>query len=336
MSRSALLEATVSTPPGVNRRTFLQFCAAVTATLALPEAMTGTVAHALSATVASGRRVPVVWLAFQDCTGDTESFLRSFDPSVTSLLFDVISLDYHESLMAPSGADAVARLDTVVGEGGFICIVEGSIPTAAGGAYCTIGGRTALSIAQEVCPRALVNVAAGTCSVDGGISAARPNPTRATGIQGAVPNAPNVINMPGCPVNGVNVVAALVHYLTLGSPPPVDSDGRPLFAYGREIHEEGNCERYQFYEADLFVRSWGDAGSRKGWCLKEMGCNGPDTRANCFQRNWNQVSWPIGAGAVCIGCTSPGFWDENTPFFSESGGGEGRAEGDEHEHEDDD
>jgi hydrogenase small subunit len=332
MSRSVHRESTVLTPPGVSRRTFLSFCAAVTAALALPEALSVNVAQALTTAVASGRRVPVAWLAFQDCTGDTESFLRSFDPSVTTLLFDVISLDYHESLMVPSGAGAVARLDGMVAEGGFVCIVEGAIPLGANGAYCTIGGRTALSIARQVCPKALVNVAAGTCSVDGGIVAARPNPTRATGIRGAVPNAPNVINMPGCPVNGVNLVAALVHYLTFKALPPMDSNRRPLFAYGKEIHEEGNCDRYRFYEADLFVRAWGDAGSRKGWCLKEMGCNGPDTRANCFQRNWNQTSWPIGAGAVCIGCTSPGFWDENTPFFS-GGGGEG---GDDGEHEDDD
>ena len=67
-------------PHGVSRRAFLGFCSAVTAALALPEAMTPRIAHA----VASAPRLPVVWLATQDCTADTESFLRSVDPGVGS------------------------------------------------------------------------------------------------------------------------------------------------------------------------------------------------------------------------------------------------------------
>ncbi len=312
----ALVDPTLPIPAGISRRNFLGFCTAVTAALALPQVVTRQVAEALSSLAASGKRLPVAWLAFQDCTGDTESFLRSFNPTVTSLLFDLISLDYHETLMVPSGDGALARLDALVAAGGYVCIVEGSIPKGANGAYCTIGGRSALSIARQVCSRAKVNIAAGTCSVDGGIAAAKPNPTGATGILGAVPGAPNVMHMPGCPVNGVNLVAAIVYYLTYNKLPPLDSTRRPLFAYGKDIHEEGNCERFKFYDADLFVHAWGDIGSRKGWCLKEMGCNGPSTQSNCYQRNWNQTSWPIGAGHPCLGCTTPGFWDKNTPFYA--------------------
>jgi hydrogenase small subunit len=315
----ALVDADLPTPTSMSRRTFLGFCSLVTAALALPQALMPEIAGALSSAVASGKRLPVAWLAFQDCTGDTESFLRSFDPTVTALLFDLISLDYHETLMVPSGAAAVSRLDDLVAQGGYVCIVEGSIPTAFNGACCTVNGRSALSIAQEVCSKALLTIAAGTCSTDGGIAAAKPNPTKATGVLGAVPGAPNVINMPGCPVNGVNLVAAIAYWLTYQKVPPLDSLRRPLFAYGNLIHSEGRCERYKFYDAELFVRSWGDEGSRKGWCLKHMGCNGPSTHANCYTRNWNQTSWPVHAGHPCLGCTTPGFWDKNTPFYVEHG-----------------
>lgn len=296
---------------GFGRRKFLKFCTLMTATLALQE----TYVHHIAKTLAVTARTPVVWLPFSDCTGDTESFLRSFDPSIVDLIFDIISLDYQETLMVPAGALAEKSLDDAVDRGGYVCIVEGAIPTKDGGVYCTIGGKTALSIAQRVSSRAMINIAAGSCSWDGGIVAANPNPTGAVGLAEAVPSAPNLLNMPGCPVNGVNLVAAIVHYLTFGQLPSVDSNRRPLFAYGQEIHDENNCERYRFYEANQFVREWGDEGFRKGWCLLHMGCKGPDTEANCYTRNWNETSWPIRAGHHCIGCTSRGFWDENTPFY---------------------
>ena len=53
----------------------------------------------------------MVWLAFLDCTGDTESFLRASNPTVTSILLDLISLNYHETLMAPSGQMADKSLE---------------------------------------------------------------------------------------------------------------------------------------------------------------------------------------------------------------------------------
>ncbi|MFN2155405.1 MAG: twin-arginine translocation signal domain-containing protein, partial [Anaerolineae bacterium] len=159
---------------GISRRDFLRFCGAMTATLALPKSYATHVAHALQ----TAPRPPIVWLEFQDCTGDTESFLRAKQPDVDDLLLETISLNYHETIMVPAGAGTEASLSDTVNnaQGQYICIVEGSIPTAAGGAYCTIRGRTALSIAQEVCSSALATIAVGTCAWDGGLAAAAPNP----------------------------------------------------------------------------------------------------------------------------------------------------------------
>ena len=64
----------------------------------------------------------------------------------------------------------------------YICIVEGSIPTAEGGVYCMVRGRTALSIAREVCGNALATIAVGSCAWDGGLAAAAPNPSGAVGV----------------------------------------------------------------------------------------------------------------------------------------------------------
>jgi len=316
---------------GITRRKFLEFCGLMTATLAMPAGYVSRIAHALETTP----RVPVVWLSFQECTGDTESLLRANDPTIVTLLLDTISLNFHEALMVAAGHQAEKSLDDTLlaYPGQYICITEGAIPTRDGGIHCIIGGRTGLSIAEEVCRNALINIAAGSCSTDGGIQAAAPNPTQARSLGDAVSGVPNLLNMPGCPVNGVNLVAAIVHYLTFNALPSYDSQRRPLFAYGQEIHDERNCDRYPFYEADLYVREWDDEGHRQGWCLKRMGCRGPDTEANCFKRNWNSnTNWPIGAGHHCIGCTSYQFWDRHTPFY----GGESHDDDDHHDDEHDD
>jgi hydrogenase small subunit len=284
------------------------------ATLALPTHYIPRVARAL----ATATRPPLVWLEFQDCTGDTESFLRAHQPSVDDLLLETISLDYHETIMVPVGEMTEKSLTDTMGTypGQYICIVEGSIPTRDGGIYCTIRGRTALSIAQEVCGGALATIAAGTCAWDGGVAAAAPNPTGAVGVRDAVPGLSNLIALPGCPANAVNITATLVHYLTFSQWPAADGSGRPYFAYDEEIHEE--CERYQHYEAGRFVLAWGDQGHRRGWCLRKMGCRGPETHHNCPAVQWNEgTSWPVGAGHGCIGCSEPGFWDSHAPFYRE-------------------
>jgi hydrogenase small subunit len=292
------------------------------ATLALPTRYADKIAEALSLAT----RLPIIWLEFQGCTGDSESFLRAgsqpdplqpgvTDPGLVDLLLDFISVEYHETLMAPSGFAAEKSLSDVLEKypNQYVCIVEGAIPQAQNGIFCTIGGRTALSIAQQVLPNAMATIAMGSCAVDGGLSAALPNPTSATGVN-AIPGIGNLVNLPGCPANVVNLVATVVYLITFNSIPEMDSNHRPYFAYGEEIHDE--CERHDYYEQDKFVLAWGDEGHKNGWCLMKMGCKGPETDSNCPRVKWNDgTNWPIGAGHGCIGCTTPNFWDKMTPFY---------------------
>ena len=300
----------------VTRRQFLKFCGLMTATLALPAHETERVARALL----TAPRPPLVWLEFQDCTGDTESFLRASQPGVDELLLDVLSLDYHETLMVPAGPGTEQSLhDTMTNfPGQYICVVEGSIPIAAGGIHCMIRGRTALSLAQEVCGNALATLAVGTCAWDGGLAAARPNPTGAVGVKDAVPGLQPLINLPGCPANVVNLTATITHYLTYHQWPETDGTGRPKFAYHEELHD--NCERHDHYEADRFVLAWGDEGHRQGWCLLKMGCKGKRSHHNCPSVKWNDgTCWPVGAGHGCVGCAETNFWDRMSPFYAPVG-----------------
>ena len=214
------------------------------------------------------------------------------------------------------------QFDVIViggGPGGYIAVVEGSIPTGANGAYCTIGGESAIDIARNVCGNAAATIAIGTCATFGGLPAASPNPTGALGVADAVPGVRNLINLSACPANVENLTALLVHYLTFKAWPPLDHYRRPLFAYGKSIHD--NCERRAHYDAGQYVESWGDAGHRAGYCLYKMGCKGPVTFQNCPNIRWNGgTNWPIGCGHPCIGCAEAGFWDRMTPFYQHLSG----------------
>jgi hydrogenase small subunit len=296
---------------GISRRTFLAFCGAMTATLALPPRY----ASRVSAAIERADRPALVWLEFQDCAGNSESILRSSHPSVAEVVLDLLSWQYHELIMAGAGKQAEAVLNTVVREqkGKYLTVVEGAIPTKDDGIYCTIGGRTALSIAREVCSSAAATIAVGACAWDGGLVRSYPNPTGAVGVQEAVPGI-KVINLGGCPQNAANTAAVLVHYLTFNDLPALDRYSRPLFAYGDVIHDQ--CERRAHFDAGQFVEEWGDAGHRQGWCLYKMGCKGPQTEYNCPRVQWNDgTGWPVKSGHGCIGCAGPRFWDAMTPFY---------------------
>jgi len=296
---------------GMTRRTFLRFTSAMAAVLALPP----TFAPRIAAAVEQAPRLPVIWLRGQDCGGETEAFLRAPDPSAASLLLDMLSLEYHQSLMAAPGAAAERARTTAMERypDGYVLVVEGSIPTGAGGAYCIVGGRPIADVVREVSDGALATIAVGACAFDGGTPGAGGGVTGARSAADIITGGP-LITLPGCPVNVDNLVATIVHYLTLGEWPATDGRGRPLFAYGPLIHNE--CERRPHFEFGEFVQSWGDEGSQKGWCLYKLGCKGPESFGNCASQRFAQgTSWPIHAGHGCIGCTMPAFWDSMSPFY---------------------
>lgn len=296
---------------GVSRRDFLKFCSAMAAAMSLPASFTPSIAQALDEV----KRPTLVWLNFQDCTGDTEALLRAANPTVGEIILDILSVDYHETIMAAAGHQADEALENTITKyrGKYLCVVEGSISMKDGGVYGCTSGKTHLEIARRVCGGALTTIAIGTCASYGGIPAAVPNPTGAVGVRDAVPGA-TVINLPGCPCNADNLTATVVHYLVFGKIPAMDSKGRPLFAYGKRIHD--NCERRPHFDAGQYVEHWGDDAHRKGFCLYKMGCKGPATFHNCPTQRYNEkTSWPVASGHGCAGCSEPHFWDTMGPMY---------------------
>jgi hydrogenase small subunit len=296
----------------VTRREFLGFCAEMTAILGLASTAAPRVAQALQ----SIKRPSVIWLQLQECTGCVESVIRTAEPTIGDLVLDVVSLDYQHTLMAAAGTAAERALQDAMktSAGRYLLVVTGSIPRNENGVYTTIGGRTAEDILREASANAAAVIAVGACAHWGNIQASRPNPTGAVGVSDIVKDKP-VVNIAGCPPIGDVVTATVVHFLTFGRVPELDADGRPLFAYGKRIHDQ--CPRRAHFDAGQYVERFDDAAARQGWCLYHVGCKGPATFSPCPIFLWNtRTSFPIGAGHPCIGCTERGFWDVMTPFYT--------------------
>ena len=296
---------------GVSRREFLDLCGKLTAMLGLASVVTPRMAEAL----AQVRKPSVIWIQLQECTGCVESVIRTSEPSIGDLVLETISLDYNHTLMAAAGhaAEAAMQASMEANAGQYILVVTGSVPLKDDGIYTTIGGRTAKEILEEAAAGAAAVIAVGACAHWGNIQASHPNPTGAVGVADIIRDKP-VVNIAGCPPISDVVTATIVHFLTFGRVPQLDMDGRPLFAYGKRIHDQ--CQRRAHFDAGQFVEEFDDEAARKGWCLYRTGCKGPATFSPCPIILWNvRTSWPIGAGHPCIGCTERQFWDTMTPFY---------------------
>ncbi len=254
----------------------------------------------------------IVWLGTNSCDGHMISTLNTYNPSLRGLTKD-FDLYYAHLIMAAQGENATAiwKLPEVQ-QGSFILVVEGTIPTAYGGKTAIMGkvnGRniTALELVQELGNLAKYVVAAGTCAAFGGPYAAKPNIIGSKPVSEVLKR--QVINVPGCPINPRWILETLYHLKEKGAP-KLDPLGRPLFLFKDTVHEK--CEYLPLYEAGVFVREMGEKG-----CTYLLGCKGPSTRADCPTRLWSdeKSAWNISVNSICIGCTSPEYPDQVSPFF---------------------
>jgi hydrogenase small subunit len=290
---------------GVTRRTFIKYCATLASMMALPPAAGLAMAEALAA----NRRPAVIWLPFQECTGCTESITRSHSPTIEGMIFDMVSLDYQETLMAAAGHQAEAAREASMRDnaGKYLLIIDGSVPLGEAGAYSCIGGKSNVDLLREAAQGAAAIICVGTCASYGGIPHANPNPTGAVPVSDIITDKP-IVNIPGCPPIPVVMTGVLAHYLAFGNLPELDEKRRPKAFFGETIHDR--CYRRPFYDQGKFAKTFDDEGARKGWCLFELGCKGPVTYNACATVKWNGgTSWPVESGHGCLGCSEPDFWD---------------------------
>jgi hydrogenase small subunit len=255
---------------GFSRRGLLKFAIAMTSSLALPPA----IAPVMAAILAKAKRRSVIWLSFQECTGCLETLLRSSSPTIDSLIFDFISLDYQESLMAAAGSAAERTLREAVAanKGEYLLAIDGSIPTKDGGVYSLTGGRSNLDMLTEIAADAKAVLAIGTCAAYGGIPKAYPNPTGAVGVEDLVHDKP-IVNIPGCPPVPEVRSGVLVHFVSFGKLPELDDRKRPLAYFGTTIHDQ--CYRRPFYDQGKFAKASTTRVRAKAGACSSWGARAP-------------------------------------------------------------
>jgi hydrogenase small subunit len=330
---------------GISRRSFMKFCAITASSLAL----SGREAQAFIEALKAAPKPTVIWLSFQQCTGCSESILRSFTAplpegvsslSIEDLILQTISLDYHETLQVAAGYQAEAAKEAAIENGGYVLIVDGSIPIGEKAFWSCAAGNSSLANLQHAVNKAGLVVALGTCAAFGGIPAAAPNPSNAWGYQDVVEKGlltgdlPPFVNISGCPPMAAVITGTVALYLSVAGNPNIDAkkllaqksdtnpdgilDGynRPLPFFGKSVHE--TCPRHDHWQKGEFATSHGDAAARQGWCLLHLGCRGPEANNSCTRLGWNTdpadggkfKHSPTHAGHGCLGCSEPGFWDK--------------------------
>jgi hydrogenase small subunit len=284
----------------ITRRSFLRSSARLSVLLGLGASAMPRVAEALEE-LSQGRAL-VLWLQGQCCSGCSVSLLDSEAVTPYKLLTRYLSLGFHQTLSATTGNQAVEVVNKIVGQGGYILIVEGAVPEKMPLA-CTFGGEPFAEQLARAARNAKTILTAGSCSSYGGIQAAENNPTGAAAVPAFLKRRgidTPVIRVPGCPIHPDWLVGTVVHALKFGLP-PLDGLGRPLAYFSKLMHDQ--CPRFTDYERGHFAKTFGEDG-----CLFRLGCAGPITHTDCNLRGWNGgVNSCIRAGAPCIGCGGENF-----------------------------
>ncbi|WP_305042299.1 hydrogenase small subunit [Geoalkalibacter sp.] len=293
----------------LTRRTFLKDAGLLLASLGLEPSLLPRMADALEE-MASGR-APILWLQGLSCSGCSVSLLNSESPGPADLITRYLSLYFHQTLSAATGAAAKDAVETAIAKGGYILVVEGAVP---------LGVKEACKFADENFSEQLLRAArsaqavvcTGTCAAFGGIPAAPPNLTGAAGVGAALKQAGlarPLINLPGCPTHPAWLVGTLLQVLKSGLP-ELDELQRPTRFFGQLLHEQ--CPLFAQYQKKHFAQALGEDG-----CLFKLGCQGVVTQADCSLRGWNGgVNWCIRGRSICIGCARPEFaLDPQFAFF---------------------
>jgi len=284
----------------LSRRKFLNLCKSSSVAIGLSTLDVISIGELL----ADPNAPTVLWLQGSGCSGCSVSFLNYIAPSAPAtaaeVLISKVNLAFHQTVMDVSGLSAVNTLDSVYAKGNYILVVEGGVPTAFNGYTCVVwtkNGRdvTFKEAVTTLALRASKILCIGTCASWGGVSAALPNPSGVVGVKAIT--GKTTVNIAGCPPHPDWIVWGIAKAL-LNSVGTLDSFGRPKGLSNRTVHDV--CPR----------RGGGEAHSYglDGYCLKELGCSGPECRAACPSIGWNNdTNWCVDANTLCIGCTESKF-----------------------------
>ena len=303
----------------ITRRQFLKLCGGTGIAIGASGILLPEIVAALEKAAAGNP--PVLWIQGGGCTGCSVSLLNTAHPSIAEVLLNIISLKFHQTVMAASGQKAYDYLweSAAKNYGKYFLVVEGAIETAFDGKCCLTGEKEGKEVpftelTKYLGKGAAAVLALGQCGL-GGIPAAQPNPTGVKSVMDFLKDneiKTAVVNIPGCPPHPDWMVGTIAHALMFGIP-ELDGVGRPTMFYGTLVHD--NCPYRSYYDEQKFAKFFGDEG-----CRVELGCKGPESHADCWKRGWNNnVNWCV-HNSLCLGCTEPGWPDNFSPFYVKTEG----------------
>jgi NiFe hydrogenase small subunit HydA len=292
--------------------------------------------RAAAASVAAGRMAPaalasleqslrgeggprVVWLQGAGCDGCAISFLNSVHyATADEVLVNTVDAEFQSNLMAAAGDLAVSVAEAALAEPGYVLVVEGAVPTGAGGRYCRLWpGMNMDQAVQQFSENAAFIIALGACASFGGTPSGAPNITEAKGVGEVIGDDPRLINIPACPAHPDWLVGTITYLLTAGRVPPLDAHRRPLEYFGTRIHDRCSNRRTYCGGDIVLAEQLGDEG-----CMEFLGCKGKKAYSDCPIRKWNSkgagemgVNWCVGSRSPCLGCVEPTFPDGMSPFY---------------------
>ncbi|MFR4803898.1 MAG: hypothetical protein ACLT98_11650 [Eggerthellaceae bacterium] len=162
----------------------MKLCGTLAVMVGLGEAAAPRVAQALEESVigaSQGDLYPVIWIEGASCTGCTEAFAQIDAPDPASIVLEMISLNYSETLSAAAGWSMEEAKEQTIAAGNYILIYEGAVLNGWDGNALRIAGKTGNEHLMRR-PKANAVVALGSCAVNGGWMAAHPNPSNAQGV----------------------------------------------------------------------------------------------------------------------------------------------------------
>ena len=310
----------------LSRRDFVKLCTGTVAGLGISQMFHPAVQDVFAQSL-SGGRPSVFWVEGQGCTGCSVTLLNNVHPGIAEVLLKIISLEFHPTVMAAEGEPAYAFMmeRAAAQKGAYIYAVEGSIPVKHDGRCCVVAEAghkeiTMTGITDVLAANAAAVLSVGTCASYGGIPAARGGETGAMGVADYLRmkgiKTP-VINVPGCPPHPDWIVGTIALALQAMSTSTfdlflkmnLDPNGR-LRPFYRNVHM--NCPYLPDYEQKKLSPLMTD----KRGCRFGLGCKGPQSACDSFERKWNNgANWCV-ENATCIGCTEPDFPDGKSPFYA--------------------
>lgn len=192
---------------GVSRRSFMKLCGAIVAAAGLSQLTVPEVAQALEDSVKQigakeGNLYPVIWMEGASCTGCTEAFAQIDEPDPATVVLEMISLNYCETLSAAAGWSMEEAREETVAAGNYLLVYEGAVLKGWDGQALRVADTPGIKTLVDTAKNANAVVALGSCATNGGWMGAYPNASNAVGVQKYLKESgisTPVINIPGCP-----------------------------------------------------------------------------------------------------------------------------------------